>query len=176
MDSSILRPRSSRSSPSESVPRRAADDLEPIRGAGEEGPRISRIGTSNAPLWSRKWIGLLLLGLIVLPWLPIFEPQRGPSSPRLARGVGDLGIVALAFAPDGATIASIQPDGRMALRGAAGEGGTHSFLIHPGPALAMVFSPDGRSLAAGDIGPDVLLHDLGAGAAAHPLGMPIRWV
>ena len=52
----------------------------------------------------------------------------------------------------------------------------HSFLDHRGHALALAYSPDGRSLAVGRIEPDILLYDLGAGGAGHPLGMPIRWV
>jgi WD40 repeat protein len=150
-------------------------DFGPIPGAAEEGPGRSRIGIARFPMWRRGRVGLLLLVLIVLPWLPISGPSRDVTPAKRVRGVGDTAVVAFAFAPDGSTIATIQADGRVALRGAAG-GGAHSFLTHRGPALAMVFAPDGRSLAAGGIEPDVLLHDLGADAAVHPLGMPIRSV
>ena len=126
------------------------------------------------PLWNRRRIGLLLLALIVLPWLPISGPPSDATPARRVRGVGDAPILAFAFAPDGATIATIQADGRVALRDAAGGASAHSFLDHRGSAQALAFSPDGRSLAVGGAEPDILLYDVEAGGAGHPLGMPIR--
>src|SRR6516162_684105 len=112
--------------------RRDATECEPIPGAAEEGPRRSRIGIARLPWWSRWRIGLLLLGLIVLPWLPLFGPPRHAKPTRRIPGVGDAPILAFAFAPDGATIASIQWDGRVALRGTAGGVNAPSFPDHGG--------------------------------------------
>jgi WD40 repeat protein len=127
-------------------------------------------------MWSRGRIGLLLLGLIVLPWLPVFGPPRGATPARRVRGVGDTTILTFAFAPHGATIATIQTDGRVALQDAAGGASAHSFLDHRGFALALAFAPDGRSLAVGGAEPDILLYEVGSGGAGRPLGMPIRCV
>jgi WD40 repeat protein len=127
-------------------------------------------------LWNRKWIGVLLLGLIVLPWLPIFGRPRDATPPRQVRGIGEAPILAFAFSPDGTTIATIQVDGRVALRDAAAGLSAHSFLDYRGPAQALAFSPDGRSLAVGGVEPDIFLYDPRDGGALHPLGMPIRWV
>src|SRR5262245_53599437 len=162
--------------PSGSPPLRDATDSGPIPGAVEAGPRRSRIGIARFPMWSRRRIGLLLLGLIVLPWLPLCGPPRDPTPARRVRGVGDTTILTFAFAPDGATIATIQTDGRVALRDAAGGASDHSFLDHRGFALALAFAPDGRSLAVGGAEADVFIHDVRARGARHPLGMPIRCV
>jgi WD40 repeat protein len=156
--------------------RRDTTECEPILGSAEEGPRRSRIGISRLPWWCRRRIGLLLLGLIVLPWLPIFGPPRDATPARRLRGVGDAPILDLAFAPDGSAIATLQVDGRVALRDAMWNASADSFLGHRGPAQALAFLPDGRSLAVGGTEPDILLYDLGTGGAVHPLGISIRSV
>jgi WD40 repeat protein len=153
--------------------RRNATGCESISGAAEEGPRRSRIGISRLPWWGCRRLGLLLLALIVLPWLPICGPAREVASAKRIRGVGHLPILTFALAPDSTTIATIQSDGRVALCEATGRVGAHSFLDQPGPAWALAFSPDGRSLAVGDVGPGVLLYDFRAGGPGHPLRMPI---
>ena len=87
-------------------------------------------------------ISLLLLGVIVIPWLPILEPSRDATPARRVRGVGDVPILGFALAPDGATIATIQVDGRVALRDAAWGRGIRRFSrtrrtahrsVHGGP-------------------------------------------
>src|SRR5262249_31749130 len=136
--------------------RRDATECESILGAAGEGPRRSRKGISRLAWWSRRRIGLLLLGLIVLPWLPLIGPPRPTKPTRRIPGVGDAAILAFAFAPDGATIATIQSDGRVALRDTAGGVNGPSVLDHSGHARALAFSPDGRSLAVGGDEPDIL--------------------
>ena len=50
------------------------------------GAEASRTGTSRFPWWGRRRIGLLLLGLLVRPGLPI-PGRRGDVTPaRRARG------------------------------------------------------------------------------------------
>ena len=149
-------------------------DFGPIPRSRREGPTEPGSGRP-VPLWSRRRIGLLLLGVIVLPWLPILRPPSDATPARRVRGIGDAPIVAFAFAPDGETIATLQADGRVALRDAAGGMSANSFLGYRGLARAMAFSPDGRSLAVGGSESDILLYDLRSGGAGHPLGMPIRW-
>jgi WD40 repeat protein len=121
-------------------------------------------------VWTRGRIGLLLLALLVPPWLPITGPPRDATPARRVRGAGDLAVLMFAFAPDGATIATIQTNWRVALRDASRGMGAPCFLDHPGPARALAFSPDGR-LAVGGTDPDVYLYQAGA---RHPVGVPIR--
>jgi WD40 repeat protein len=116
------------------------------------------------------------VALIVLPWLPICGPPSDTAPARRVRGVGETAILTFAFAPDGAMIATIQADGRVALRDAAWSASAHVFLGHRGPARALAFSPDGRSLAVGGVEPDILLFDIRTGGAGRSLGMPIRSV
>src|SRR5262249_44057821 len=128
MAPSIPRPKGPRGLPSGSPLHRDRTDFGPIPGAAADGPSRARSRIARFPMWSRGRIGLLLLTLIVLSWLPIFGPPRDPTPARRVRGVGDTTILTFAFAPHGATIATIQTDGRVALRDAAGGASDHSFL------------------------------------------------
>jgi hypothetical protein len=88
MDRSIPRPRGLQGSMRASPPGGDATDSGPMPGGAEEAPRRSRIGISRFPMWNRGRIGLLLLALIVLPWLPICGPPRDLTPARRVRGVG----------------------------------------------------------------------------------------
>jgi WD40 repeat protein len=145
-----------------------------IHWAGNEWPRRSPIGASRLPWCSPIQIGLLLFALLVWPWLSTFGPASGPTSVRRIRGAGDKAIQTFAFAPDGRTIATLQTDGRVALRGTAGDGGASSFFLeNRGHAVGLAFAPDGRSLALSGQDRDVLLYDVRAGGEGRPVRMPI---
>jgi WD40 repeat protein len=138
------------------------------------------MGSTRFSVWDQNrsrigWLTLgIILGIIVLPWLP-FLPAPGEATPaRTVRGVGDFQTLFLAFAPDGETIATIQTDGRVALRQTAGGERFSSVLGYPGQAKALAFLPDGRTLAVGGSAADIYRYDLNDGGAGRPLGMPIR--
>jgi WD40 repeat protein len=175
MNRSIRCPTGLQGSPSGSPLYRDTTDFEPIPVAAEAGRRRTRIGSSRWPWWGRRRLGLLFLGLIVLPWLPLFGPPNDAMPARRARGFGDGHIVAFAFAADGETIATIQMDGPVAMRGVAREGSRHSFLDYRGQAWALASSPDGRSVVVGGSEPDIRLYDVRTSGVGHPLGIPIRW-
>ncbi|MFD7554633.1 helix-turn-helix domain-containing protein [Streptomyces sp. NPDC059835] len=70
------------------------------------------------------------------------------SQPFIARLGGHTGPVnAVAFAPDGRTLATAGADGTVRLRATAGHRTLASFTA-PGRVRAVAFSPDGRTLAA----------------------------
>ena len=106
------------------------------------------------------------------------DPRLGPTPApmRLACGEGNprerVAALALAFSPDGTTIATIHTDGRVALRDLS-KGRGLRFLGDRGYACALAFSPDGRHLALGGYGPDITLCDLETEGAEDPLKMPI---
>jgi hypothetical protein len=100
MDPWIPRPKGPQRSPSGSPRHRDPNNSGPIPADSEAGPRRSRVGKPRLPLWSRRRIGLLLLGLLVVPWVPIGRPPRDATPARRVRGVGDIAILTLAFAPD----------------------------------------------------------------------------
>jgi WD40 repeat protein len=93
---------------------------------------------------------------------------------RQVRGVKDIAILTFAFAPGSESIATIQLDGRVALREAAGGADVRFFLDYRSPAQALAFAPDGRSLAVGGTETDIFLFDVGAGGPGRCLAMPIR--
>jgi WD40 repeat protein len=146
------------------------NDFGLISGRAKEGPSRSWTGMFRLPRWRLGRIGVLLLGLIVLPWLPIPGPPV-----RQVRGVKNTAILTFAVSPDGKAIATVQRDGRVALRDATGGTSIRSFLDRCGPVLAMAFSRDGRSLAVGGAKADIFLFDVEAGGAERPLRIPIRY-
>jgi WD40 repeat protein len=146
---------------------------EPIAEATDGGPTRSRSGCSHVRFRNRGRIGLLLLAIGALAWLPIDGMPGDPTPARRVRGRGNGVIPNFAFAPDGATIAAIQ-DYRVILWDAKGVGGAITFLGHRGPAQILAFSPDGRSLVVGGVEPDLFLCRIGEDGDGHPLGMPIR--
>src|SRR5262245_40637028 len=172
MDRSVPRPTGLQGSPRASPPGGDATDSGPLLGGANDVPRRSRVGISRFAMWTRGRIGALLLGLIVLSCLPLFGPPGDATLARRIPGAGDTAILTFAFAPAGATIASIQTDGRVTLRDAGSGVSDHSFLDYPSFALALAFAPDGRSLAVGSAEPDILVYDIGAGGTGRPLGMP----
>src|SRR5262249_41675443 len=137
-------------------------EFDPLPRATGLGLKRARIGICRLPRWGPRRVGLLLLALVALPWVPSPGPSLGARPARRVRGVGDSAILTFAFAPHGATIATIQIDGRVALRDAAGGAGAHAVLDHRGQAWALALAPDGRSLAVGGTEPDVLLCDVEA--------------
>jgi hypothetical protein len=93
--------------------------------------------SSQISLWNVRRIALLVLGVIVVTWLPILGAPRDATKTKRARVVGDAPILAFAFAPRGETIATIQMDGRVALRAPAGGGSSVYLLDYTGPAWAV---------------------------------------
>jgi tricorn protease-like protein len=151
-----------------------ATDFGPIPGAAEEGPRRSRIGIARSALWSRRRIGLLVLGILVLPWLPIFDHRL--ESPPMHRVRGDSGVSIRRFAlsSDGQSVATIDDEGRVRLRPAVDGGSILRALDVRGFGMAVAFSPDGRHLAIGRDEPDVVLIDLDGSGRERLLGIPVR--
>jgi WD40 repeat protein len=83
-------------------------------------------------------------------------------------------IERFAFSPDGQTIATVDERGRVRLRPAIEAGGIERDLDVLNCGRAVAFSPDGRHLAVGGDGPDVVLYDLRPGRQQRPLGIPVR--
>src|SRR5262249_60022191 len=121
----------------------------PSPGSVENRTRTSRLGHSWVRLWTGWLIRLILAGVIVLPWLPIWEPLGHNPAMQWARGSTRFPIVALAFAPDGLTIATTHEDGRVVLWEVANRWSIKRTLDDRWHERAVAFSPDGRSLVMG---------------------------
>jgi WD40 repeat protein len=160
--------------------RRDATDpvLDPAdRGLGPARTRVrERVGRARPSWVSREMAILIGAAMIGLAWLSTLDSGRAPARMHLARGEDNprrqLTALALAFSPDGTTIATINSDGRVALRDPS-EGRGLRFLGYGGFVWALAFSPDGRRLALGGFGPDITVCDLETKGAEDPLKMPI---
>jgi RNA polymerase sigma factor (sigma-70 family) len=78
------------------------------------------------------------------------------------------GIHALAFAPDGKTIASANHDGTVRLVETATGNEVRVFRGHRNSVVDVAFSPDGKSLASGSADQTVRLWDATSGALLNP--------
>jgi WD40 repeat protein len=116
-------------------------------------------------------IGAVMIGLV---WLLDGEPGREPAPMRLVRGDPQTQAIALAFSPEGTTIATIPSEGRVALRSPIAGWSLPRYLGDHGHSRAVAFAPDGRSLALGGTEPGLLVCDLGPEGAERPVKIPIR--
>ena len=154
------------------------DATDPVPDPGDRGLGAARARVGRArPSWVSREVAIMIgAAMIGLAWLSTLDSCRAPARMRLARGEGNprggVTALALAFSPDGTTIATIHSDGRVALRDPS-EGRGLRFLGDRGYACALAFSPDGRHLALGGYGPDITLCDLETEGAEDPLKMPI---
>ena len=76
---------------------------------------------------------------------------------------------ALAFSPDGKTLACGHDDGNVALADLTQGGKNHLFRGRTGAVLAVAFSPDSRVLATGGNDRTVKLWDIATGQEKHSL-------
>jgi WD40 repeat protein len=127
-------------------------------------------------LLSQEQIMLWLLGSILLAWLAARTPAPRSAQMRLARGDPRAKVIALAFSPDGKSIATIHTDHRVVLQDVVDDSVPIRSLKYRGIPTVLSFSPEGRFLAVGGIEPDIRLFDLETAGTERPLGMPIRCV
>ena len=142
------------------------------RERAESGPERGRSGSASFGRLTGGRIALLLAAA-GLPWLPALQAPPGDLPMSRSRGDSRVVINHLAFSPDGQTIATVDEKGRARVR-AVGTGGLDRELDARDRARVVAFSPDGRHLAVGREGPDVLLHDLDQGGPGRLLGIPVQ--
>jgi WD40 repeat protein len=143
-------------------------------GPGGSGGKRWRVVRTRLFVWNRRWLGLFLVWLILLPWLPV--PRSRPAIQPSCRVPGATGapIVGLAFDADGRTLSTLDDRGLVTLwDGSRGWSTGRSFHV-TGHVTAIAPMPDGRYLAAIFNEPDVVLSDPRQGGLGRPLGMPVR--
>jgi WD40 repeat protein len=123
--------------------------------------------------WARGWI-TLLVAAVGLPWLPALNAPPGDLPMQRARGDAGAPVVSLALSPDGHTIAATDEHGRVRLRPIVAGAGLDRDLDIRSYAKVASFSPDGRYLAVGGDGADVVLCDLVRGGPGRLLEIPVR--
>src|SRR5262249_24054056 len=108
--------------------KRDASDSGPIQRAAAQKSTPFPIGAFRSPWFRLGPSRLLLLAFLVWPWLSTLGPASDRRPVRRIRGAGGIAIQTFAFAPNGQTMATIQTDGRLALRGTGGDAGVPYFL------------------------------------------------
>jgi WD40 repeat protein len=154
---------------------RRRETYRPTEGECTDGGARLKGGRAKLGLLSREQVVLLLSGAILLAWLVAPAPVPEGGRMRLVRGEPGAKVLALAFAPDGQSIATVHTDRRVLLR-QVDDPLTIRSLDFPGLPKALAFSADGRFLAVGGIEPDIRWFDLKTPEPGRCLGMPIRCV
>ena len=81
-------------------------------------------------------------------------------------------VLALAFSPDGASLAAAAPDGVVTVRDAATGSVARSLPDHRGGATAVTFSPDGNALYCGEAHGGTRVWDLRTGRLLRTIEVP----
>ena len=100
------------------------------------------------------WLGLACLGL--LPASPLWAQE--PKLRATLRGHTQA-VVAVAYSPDGKTLASASYDGTLKLWDVAGGKERATLKGHTDAVLCVAFSPDGKALASAGYDTTVRLWD-----------------
>jgi WD40 repeat protein len=116
----------------------------------------------------------LLLAAVGLPWLPTLHPPLADLRIQRARGDAGAAITSIALGPEGRIIAATDERGRVRLRPVVTDGGIDREIDIRSYARVVSFSPDGRYLAVGGDGADVVLCDLVRGGPGRLLEIPVR--
>ena len=136
-------------------------------------PGRSRAGYPRQRPWTWGRI-TVLLAAIGLPWLPALHAPPGDLPMQRARSDAGAPIRSLALSSDGQTIATTDERGRVRLRPVVAGGGIDRDLDIRAYARVACFSPDGRYLAIGRDGADIMLCDLVRGGPGRLLEIPVR--
>jgi WD40 repeat protein len=119
-----------------------------------------RTGHNRFAPGNYRWLGLLLVLAIVMPW-PSSHRSGPPMKPsRRAAGSSPVPLVSLAFGADGQTLATTDEAGLATLWRAGENWSPVPAFKYRGHAKVVEFSADGRHLAIGGQAPHVALYDL----------------
>lgn len=138
-------------------------------------PMRGQVGRIRFGFWNFTRLGLVLALAVLLSCLSIGRRPPETSPARRLPGAARVPIAGLAFAPDGRSLATIDQSGSVAIR-RADEGWITAHLLEVGGrAEAFAFSPDGRALAIGGDGLEIVLWDPARMTRGPAPGIPLRW-
>ena len=102
----------------------------------------------------------------------VLQETSGPNDPKAETA----GLLAVAYSPDGNSVAAASDDGRVSIYGLAPTGPLRSWIAHADAAAALVYSPDGRTLVSGGYDKVVKIWNPATGELIRTLDGHKSWV